>query len=220
MGKRDWGGTVFVGCLIALAGLLRDHTMLLVLLSAGAVTSATVVVWDVRSKPNTGSPHVATTPETVLETSMHSHGGVMGAGTLLPPFQADDEMAAIGVLVAFGVDVTNKTTDRPTSVSFRLLLPSGNRVRDDRWSEFTSRFDPSIRNHYDHGPFDLAPGSTQRLKLGFQVLSWDIDLEDNASFADCAKALKGCQIEILDHVSGQRSNVPGGTYPANLGASR
>lgn len=54
MGKRDWAGTVFVACLIALAGLLHDHTVPLALLSAGATVSGAIVVWDVlhrRGKP-------------------------------------------------------------------------------------------------------------------------------------------------------------------------
>lgn len=50
MGKRDWGGTVLVACLIALAGLLHSHMVPVVLLCAGAVVSATVVVWDVCGK--------------------------------------------------------------------------------------------------------------------------------------------------------------------------
>jgi hypothetical protein len=50
MGKRDWGGTVLVACLVALAGLLHNHAVPLILLSAGAVASTAVVVWDVRSK--------------------------------------------------------------------------------------------------------------------------------------------------------------------------
>jgi hypothetical protein len=51
MSKRDWGGTVLVACLIALAGLLHDHAVPLVLLSAAAVGSAAIIAWDVRSKP-------------------------------------------------------------------------------------------------------------------------------------------------------------------------
>jgi hypothetical protein len=62
MGKRDWGWTVLMACLIALAGLLRSHTVPLVLLSAGAVASAAVVIWDIRRKPrpSKGSLRVAT----------------------------------------------------------------------------------------------------------------------------------------------------------------
>lgn len=51
MSKRDWGGTVLVACLIALAGLLHDHTAPLVLLSAAAVGSSAIIAWDVRGKP-------------------------------------------------------------------------------------------------------------------------------------------------------------------------
>jgi hypothetical protein len=50
MSKRDWGGTVLVACLIALAGLLHDHTAPLVLLSAAAVGSGATIAWDVQGK--------------------------------------------------------------------------------------------------------------------------------------------------------------------------
>lgn len=50
MSKRDWGGTVLVACLGALAGLLHDHTVLLVLLSVAAVASAAVIAWDVMGR--------------------------------------------------------------------------------------------------------------------------------------------------------------------------
>jgi hypothetical protein len=50
MSKRDWGGTVLMACLIALAGLLHDQTVPLVLLSAAAVGSAAIIAWDVRGK--------------------------------------------------------------------------------------------------------------------------------------------------------------------------
>ncbi len=50
MSKRDWGGTVLVACLGALAGLLHDHMVLLVLLSVAAFASAAVIAWDVRGR--------------------------------------------------------------------------------------------------------------------------------------------------------------------------
>jgi hypothetical protein len=50
MSRRDWGGTVLVACLGALAGLLHGHTVLLVLLSVAAVASAAVIAWDVMGR--------------------------------------------------------------------------------------------------------------------------------------------------------------------------
>jgi len=50
MGKRDWGGTVLVASLVALAGLFHNDAVPLILLSAGAVASTALVIWDVRSK--------------------------------------------------------------------------------------------------------------------------------------------------------------------------
>jgi hypothetical protein len=47
MSKRDWGGTILVACLGALAGLLHDHTVLVLLLSVAAVASAAVIAWGV-----------------------------------------------------------------------------------------------------------------------------------------------------------------------------
>jgi hypothetical protein len=47
MRKRDWAGTVLVPCLIAAAGLLRDHTVLLALLGTVASVCVLVIVWDV-----------------------------------------------------------------------------------------------------------------------------------------------------------------------------
>jgi hypothetical protein len=46
MRRRDWAGTVLVACLIALAGLLRDHEVVVGLLLAAAVVSAVVIAWD------------------------------------------------------------------------------------------------------------------------------------------------------------------------------
>lgn len=50
MGKREWGGTVLTACLIGLAGFFRDHTFPLILLAVGAMASAAVVAWDMRSE--------------------------------------------------------------------------------------------------------------------------------------------------------------------------
>jgi hypothetical protein len=50
MSKRDWGGTVLVACLGTLAGLLHDHTVLVLLLSVAAVASAAVIAWDVMGR--------------------------------------------------------------------------------------------------------------------------------------------------------------------------
>jgi hypothetical protein len=47
MGRRDWAGTVLVACLIAAAGLLHNHTVLLVVLLAVAVACVALIVWDV-----------------------------------------------------------------------------------------------------------------------------------------------------------------------------
>ena len=47
MHKRDWAGAVLVACLIAAAGLLQDHTVLLVLLAIAALISSAVILWDV-----------------------------------------------------------------------------------------------------------------------------------------------------------------------------
>lgn len=48
MRRRDWAGTVLVACLIALAGLLRDHELVVGLLLAAAVVSGVVIAWDRR----------------------------------------------------------------------------------------------------------------------------------------------------------------------------
>jgi hypothetical protein len=40
-----------VACLIAAAGLLRSHTLLLAILAALALASAVVILWDVRGEP-------------------------------------------------------------------------------------------------------------------------------------------------------------------------
>jgi hypothetical protein len=47
MRMRDWAGTVLVPCLIAAAGLLRNDTILLVLLGTVAFVCVLVIVWDV-----------------------------------------------------------------------------------------------------------------------------------------------------------------------------
>lgn len=48
MRRRDWAGTVLVACLMALAGLLRDHELVVGLLLAAAVVSGVVIAWDRR----------------------------------------------------------------------------------------------------------------------------------------------------------------------------
>ncbi len=48
MHRRDWAGTVFVACLIALAELLPNRGMLVGLLLVAAAVSALLIVWDVR----------------------------------------------------------------------------------------------------------------------------------------------------------------------------
>lgn len=48
MRRRAWAGTVLVACLIALAGLLRDHELVVGLLLAAAVVSGVVIAWDRR----------------------------------------------------------------------------------------------------------------------------------------------------------------------------
>ena len=48
MRRRDWAGTVFVACLIALAGLMRNQGVLVGLLLVGATVSGLVILWDVR----------------------------------------------------------------------------------------------------------------------------------------------------------------------------
>lgn len=50
MRRRDWAGTVLVACLIAAAGLLRNHTVLLVLLAVVAAGCAIVIACDVFGK--------------------------------------------------------------------------------------------------------------------------------------------------------------------------
>ncbi|MBA3808991.1 MAG: hypothetical protein H0X28_11480 [Solirubrobacterales bacterium] len=55
MRVRDWAGTVLVACLIAAAGLLRDHTLLLVALLAVALVCVVVILWDVRRGRPTAS---------------------------------------------------------------------------------------------------------------------------------------------------------------------
>ncbi len=47
MRTRDWAGTVLVACLVAAAGLLRDHTVLLLGFAVVAVACALVIAWDV-----------------------------------------------------------------------------------------------------------------------------------------------------------------------------
>lgn len=47
MRRRDWAGTVFIGCLVALAGLLRDNATLVVIFTGGALASAGVILFDV-----------------------------------------------------------------------------------------------------------------------------------------------------------------------------
>ncbi len=51
MGKRDWAGTVLVSCLTIAAGLLRNHTVLLILLLGVAVACVVVIAWDVLVNP-------------------------------------------------------------------------------------------------------------------------------------------------------------------------
>jgi hypothetical protein len=45
--RKDWAGTVIVTCLVGAAGLLRDHTLALVLLLTTAAVGAIVIAWDV-----------------------------------------------------------------------------------------------------------------------------------------------------------------------------
>jgi hypothetical protein len=72
---RDWGGTVLAACLIALAGLLHDHTVPVVLLSAGAIAGAAMVAWDVWGKKRR-SPKLAR----ALHDSALGGGGGGGGG--------------------------------------------------------------------------------------------------------------------------------------------
>lgn len=51
MRRRDWAGTVLVACLIAAAGLLHNHTVLLVALAVVAAACVAVIVVDVRGAP-------------------------------------------------------------------------------------------------------------------------------------------------------------------------
>jgi hypothetical protein len=74
MRTRDWAGTVLVPCLISAAALLRDHTLLLVLLGIVAFACVMVIVWDVsRERALAGvavqpvSPTTQQQPDTVAK---------------------------------------------------------------------------------------------------------------------------------------------------------
>ena len=51
MDRRDWAGTGLVGCLTIAAGLLRNHTLLWMLLAVVAGACAAVIAWDVWVNP-------------------------------------------------------------------------------------------------------------------------------------------------------------------------
>jgi hypothetical protein len=71
MQKRDHAGLALVAFLIAAAGLLRNHTLLLVLLGAGAFVCVLVIVWDVsRDRALASTPVASTAPITGAQADL------------------------------------------------------------------------------------------------------------------------------------------------------
>jgi hypothetical protein len=62
MRKRDWAGTVVVGCLTTAAALLHDHTLLLVLLLSVVLVCLGVIFWDIRQSHNVAGHAVSSPP--------------------------------------------------------------------------------------------------------------------------------------------------------------
>lgn len=112
MRRRDWAGTVLVTCLIAAAGLLRDQTAVLMLLSAAILFSIAVILWDVLRRRAAPRP-TAAAPQalTMQPTSRYMEGKLadQGRGSLgeLPvPDEHRRELQAIASRLLEGVKHT------------------------------------------------------------------------------------------------------------------
>jgi hypothetical protein len=125
MAKRDWGWTVLMACLVALAGLLRDHTVPAVVLSACATASAAVVAGDLWGKTAACIPILAV----VFVALVAWQAGIFkgSAPTDVIPFLSPTGIRGTGGIVADpplrGGVCQHSSFDPSSPVAYECALP-------------------------------------------------------------------------------------------------